>query len=302
MAISKNQTPHGKLKEKEESFGKLKGGKLPTEMWFQNSNEEWDKLSVSWESLDSSLIEYRLLNLERIRKFSKKDFQLTIEGESIWEIIRRNLELEKESFFWIPKNGSIEEKHIELIRCLNWLLNKTADKRNDASFYLPDEDLYILVIERLLASINHLRIHYLRDKYSLDLFQELKGKPRERINSISKIFAACGLERLMALFKDLENHNMISVGSANLIYDHFKEDLLDESGSIEEDLILWISKKYEFVYMIRKLRAKDWLKIMDSQIKEHFAVKGKSSNIKHFSIKDTDDLEKIKKILAKHDL
>ena len=127
-----------------------------------------------------------------------------------------------------------------MIRCLNWLLNKTADKRNDASFYLPDEDLYILVIERLLASINHLRIHYLRDKYSLDLFQELKGKPRERINTISKIFAACGLERLMALFKDLENHNMISVGSANLIYDHFKEDLLDLSGSIEEDIFYFI--------------------------------------------------------------
>ena len=50
---------HRKLKEKQESFGKLKGGKLPTEMWFQDSNEEWDKLSVSWESLDSSLIELR---------------------------------------------------------------------------------------------------------------------------------------------------------------------------------------------------------------------------------------------------
>ena len=103
----------------------------------------------------------------------KKDFQLTIVGGSIWEVISRNLELEKENSLWIPKNGSTEEKHYELVRALNWLLNKTSNEPDEVSFYLSDEDLYILVFERLLSSINHLRIHYLRDKYPLDIFHEL---------------------------------------------------------------------------------------------------------------------------------
>ena len=142
-------------------------------MWFQDSTEEWEKLPISWNSLDSRLIEYRVFNLERIRKVKKKDFQLTIVGESIWEVISRNLELEKENSLWIPKNGSPEEKHYELVRALNWLLNKTSNEPDEVSFYLSDEDLYILVFERLLSSINHLRIYYLRDKYPLDTFHEI---------------------------------------------------------------------------------------------------------------------------------
>jgi len=66
MNSSNEETPPRILREIEESFGKFKGGKLPTELWFQDSNEEWEKLPVSWDSLDSSLIEYRLFNLERI--------------------------------------------------------------------------------------------------------------------------------------------------------------------------------------------------------------------------------------------
>ena len=302
MNSSNEETPPRILRKIEENFGKFKGGKLPTELWFQDSNEEWEKLPTSWNSLDSRLIEYRVFNLERIRKVKKKDFQLTIVGESIWEVISRNLELEKENSLWIPKNGSTEEKHYELVRALNWLLNKTSNEPDEVSFYLSDEDLYILVFERLLSSINHLRIHYLRDKYPLDIFHELKGRTKDSNDSTSKIIASCGLEKLKALFVDLEEHKMISLGSADLIDEHFKENLLDESGSNQECLIDWVSKKYEFVHMIRILRFNKWIIIKDSEVKLHFLLKGKLCQIKHFSIKDTDNLKKIKEILSKHNL
>ena len=71
------------------------------------------------------------------------------------------------------KTDHLKKKHYELVRALNWLLNKTSNKPDEVSFYLSDEDLYFLVFERLLSSINHLRIHYLRDKYPLDIFHEL---------------------------------------------------------------------------------------------------------------------------------
>ena len=101
---------------------------------------------------------------------------------------------------------------------------------------------------------------------------------------------------------DLEEHKMISLGSVDLIDEHFRENLLDESGSNQECLIDWVSKKYEFVHMIRILRFKKWIIIKDSEVKLHFLLKGKLCQIKHFSIKDTDNLKKIKEILSKHNL
>ena len=74
MNSSNEETPPRILRKIEENFGKFKGGKLPTELWFQDSNEEWEKLPTSWNSLDSRLIEYRVFNLERIRKVKKRIF------------------------------------------------------------------------------------------------------------------------------------------------------------------------------------------------------------------------------------
>ena len=54
--------------------------------------------------------------------------------------------------------------------------------------------------------------------------------------------------------------------------------------------------------MIRILRFNKWIIIKDSEVKLHFLLKGKLCQIKHFSIKDTDNLKKIKEILSKHNL
>ena len=53
MNSSNEETPPRILRKIEENFGKFKGGKLPTELWFEDSNEEWEKLPTSWNSLDS---------------------------------------------------------------------------------------------------------------------------------------------------------------------------------------------------------------------------------------------------------
>ena len=74
MNSSNEETPPRILRKIKENFGKFKGGKLPTELWFQDSTEEWEKLPISWNSLDSRLIEYRVFNLERIRKIKKRIF------------------------------------------------------------------------------------------------------------------------------------------------------------------------------------------------------------------------------------
>ena len=71
---------------------------------------------------------------------------------------------------------------------------------------------------------------------------------------------------------------------------------------IRNALLIGYQTKYEFVHMIRILRFNKWIIIKDSEVKLHFLLKGKLCQIKHFSIKDTDNLKKIKEILSKHNL
>ena len=69
MNSSNEETPPRNLRKIEENFGKFKGGKLPTELWFEDSNEEWEKLPTSWNSLDSKVINF--LNCKIYRPLKK---------------------------------------------------------------------------------------------------------------------------------------------------------------------------------------------------------------------------------------
>jgi len=115
-----------------------------------------EKTSENWKppKYDSGC---RKRNLERIESVQLNHTEeLSIVGGTLWELIRRELELEWTNGFWLPRTGLPQEKHDLLFDAADWLLNTPSDPDSERGYYLPDNDLRILV-ERFRSAINILR-------------------------------------------------------------------------------------------------------------------------------------------------
>ena len=80
--------------------------------------------------------------------------ELSPAGDTLWGLIRRELELEWTNGFWLPRTGLPQEKHDLLFDAADWLLNTPSDPDSERGYYLPDNDLRTL-IDRLRAAIKN---------------------------------------------------------------------------------------------------------------------------------------------------
>jgi hypothetical protein len=83
--------------------------------------------------------------------------ELSPVGDTLWELIRRELELEWTNGFWLPRTSLPQEKHDLLFDAADWLLNTPSDPDDSKKgYYLSNNDLRILV-GRFRSAINRLR-------------------------------------------------------------------------------------------------------------------------------------------------
>tara|TARA_B100002003_G_scaffold22454_1_gene18517 strand:+ start:153 stop:1064 length:912 start_codon:yes stop_codon:yes gene_type:complete len=116
-----------------------------------------EKTSEKWKppKYDSGC---RKKNLDRIEGVQLDHTEeLSPVGDTLWELIRRELELEWTNGFWLPRTSLPQEKHDLLFDAADWLLNTPSDPDDSKKgYYLSNNDLRILV-GRFRSAINRLR-------------------------------------------------------------------------------------------------------------------------------------------------
>ena len=265
-----------------------------------------EKTSENWKppKYDSGC---RKRNLERIESVQLNHTEeLSIVGGILWELIRRELELEWTNGFWLPRTGLPQEKHDLLFDAADWLLNTPSDPDSERGYYLPDNDLRTL-IDRLRAAINILREQLAQESWNpwkTEQEQTATVKDIEiiREDALLKIQTPAGLDKLKALFADLETQGMVAPGTTETIGDHFTETTLRDPSPEDSKPIEWMRQKYMLVHLLRRLIATEVLGGKICELEQHFTLKGKPFVMRHHSIKGSErnQLPPIELILKKH--
>ena len=265
-----------------------------------------EKTSENWKppKYDSGC---RKRNLERIESVQLNHTEeLSIVGGILWELIRRELELEWTNGFWLPRTGLPQEKHDLLFDAADWLLNTPSDPDDERDYYLPDNDLRILV-DRLRSAINRLREQLAQESWNpwkTEQEQTATVKDIEIIpeDALLKIQTPAGLDKLKALFADLETQGMVAPGTTETIGDHFTETTLRDPSPEDSKPIEWMRQKYMLVHLLRRLIATEVLGGKICELEQHFTLKGKPFVMRHHSIKGSErnQLPPIELILKKH--
>jgi len=263
-----------------------------------------EKTSENWKppKYDSG---YRKRNLERIESVQLDHTEeLSPAGDTLWGLIRRELELEWTNGFWLPRTGLPQEKHDLLFDAADWLLNTPSDPDSERGYYLPDNDLRILV-DRLRSAINRLREQLAQESWNpwkTEQEQTATVKDIEIIpeDALLKIQTPAGLDKLKALFADLETQGMVAPGTTETIGDHFTESAKKDRAPEGATPIEWVGRKFEGVHLLKTLIAQDWLSGNDDQISSHIFFEGKRLRRTGYPVRDTEDLSRIKEILTLH--
>ena len=172
-----------------------------------------EKTSENWKppKYDSGC---RKKNLDRIEGVQLDHTEeLSPAGDTLWELIRR--ELECTNGFWLPRTGLPQEKHDLLFDAADWLLNTPSDPDDERDYYLPDNDLRILV-DRLRSAINRLREQLAQESWNpwkTEQEQTATVKDIEIIpeDALLKIQTPAGLDKLKALFAEKENKRLYAL-------------------------------------------------------------------------------------------
>ena len=173
-------------------------------------------------------------------------------------------------------------------------------------YYLPDNDLRTL-IDRLRAAINILREQLAQESWNpwkTEQEQTATVKDIEIIpeDALLKIQTPAGLDKLKALFADLETQGMVVPGTTETIGDHFTETTLRDPSPEDSKPIEWMRQKYMLVHLLRRLIATEVLGGKICELEQHFTLKGKPFVMRHHSIKgsERDQRSPIELILKKH--
>ena len=265
-----------------------------------------EKTSGNWKppKYDSGC---RKKNLDRIEGVQLDHTEeLSPVGDTLWELIRRELELEWTNGFWLPRTSLPQEKHDLLFDAADWLLNTPSDPDSERGYYLPDNDLRILV-ERFRSAINILREQLAQESWNpWKSGQEQTATVKDieiiREDALLKIQAPTGLDKLKAIFADLETQGMVAPGTTETIGDHFTETTLRDPSPEDSKPIKWMIQKYMLVHLLRRLIATEVLGGKICELEQHFTLKGKPFFMRHHSVKgsERDQLSPIELILKKH--
>ena len=263
-----------------------------------------EKTSEKWKppKYDSGC---RKKNLDRIEGVQLDHTEeLSIVGGILWELIRSKLELEWTNGFWLPRTGLPQEKHDLLFDEADWLLNTPSDPDDERAYFFPDNDLRILV-DRLRSAINRLREQLAQESWNpwksgqeqTAMVKDIEIIPED---ALLKIQTPAGLDKLKALFADLETQGMVAHGTTETIGDHFTESAKKDRAPEGVTPIEWVGRKFEGVHLLKTLIAQDRLSGNDDQISSHIFFEGKRLRRTGYPVRDTEDLSRIKEILTLH--
>jgi len=135
--------------------------------------------------------------------------------------------------------------------------------------------------------------------------KEIVAEQNRRIEQISsdallKLTVKVEINKIVSLFTDFEQQGMVDKATVSNLTNHFTESAKKEPVPDHATPINWKERKYELVHFLRKIRGRDWLGARDTDLEQHFTLKGKPLKIQNYSIKATDNLKRIKEILKAH--
>jgi len=112
------------------------------------------------------------------------------------------------------------------------------------------------------------------------------------------------LEKLESLFGDLEQQSMVAEGTTTNLDNHFTEDAKKLAVPNEIPQIKWTSNLYELRFLIRSLKAAEWIEGKSGMIARHFLFNGKTTTYNQLNKGPTrsEKLQRLESILTEHEV
>jgi len=227
---------------------------------------------------------------------------LTEEGFFAWRILKKMHGLYWKDGYWLCQANSDQEIHDKLFDALEkFIVSPNALSPDDVN----------VICERFVRSINlHRRKigvlpYELGESSKEESHVKKKSKPRPLPqDALLKIQAPKGLEKLESLFGDLEQQSMVAEGTTTNLDNHFTEDAKKLAVPNEIPQIKWTSNLYELRFLIRSLKAAEWIEGKSGMIARHFLFNGKTTTYNQLNKGPTrsEKLQRLESILTEHEV
>ena len=240
---------------------------------------------------------------ENAKRLEKVEFEgLTEEGQMAWVVLKKMHGLYKKDSYWLCQANSDQEIHDKLIDALEkFIVSPNAKSPDDVN----------VICERFVRTINLCRRKFEISPYELgesskeESHVKKKSKPRPLPqDALLKIQAPKGLEKLESLFGDLEQQSMVAEGTTTNLDNHFTEDAKKLAVPNEIPQIKWTSNLYELRFLIRSLKAAEWIEGKSGMIARHFLFNGKTTTYNQLNKGPTgsEKLQRLESILTEHEV